>query len=125
LLEFRPQQISRSTMEEPSWLNDFSDYNEIDFWRRNLNVQSDLVVELGGVNRLINVLDDSLNKQIEINSEVMKEQDERLFKTIIFEGLGNIIRQRINKAQEWIDKINNVLEQQENNSNLKLNIEWK
>jgi len=126
LLDYRPRQMNRNTIEEPEWLNDFGDQNEaIDFWRRSLNHQFDIVVELSGMDESITILDERLNTQIQINQEAMTTQEEQLFKTIIFEGLGNIIRQRINKAQLWVDKINKVLKLQENNSNLKLNIEWK
>ncbi|AKP67413.1 TIGR02680 family protein [Companilactobacillus ginsenosidimutans] len=126
LLDFGPKQRSRSTLTEPDWINDFSDYQaEIDNWRRDLNIQQEVLVELSGVDSSVTQLDEKLKQQISINQEAMTQGEEELFRTIIFDSLGKIIRQRINKAQDWVDKINLVLRQQENNSNLKLNIKWE
>lgn len=126
LLEFRPRKIVRNTLEEPDWIKKNSNNKgNIDFWKLYLNHHQDVVVDLSGIEAPITKLDQRFKEQIQINLEAMTQGEEELFRVIIFDTLGKIIRQRINKAQDWVSDINKVLAQQDNNSNLKISIKWE
>lgn len=126
LLSFRPRQKARDTLDTPDWIKNFSkNKGDIDFWKLYLNHHQEVLVELSGIDELITKLDYQLREQIQVNHEAMTEAEENLFRTIIFDSLGEVIRQNINKAQDWIVDMNQILSQQENNSNLKLSIKWE
>lgn len=57
--------------------------------------------------------------------ELLKKDDERLFKKIILESVGNVLRIRIEQAQLWVAKMNGLLQGQKNSSGLSLSIGWK
>ncbi|WP_338213958.1 TIGR02680 family protein [Companilactobacillus muriivasis] len=126
LLSFRPRQKARDTLDAPDWIKNFpKNKGDIDFWKLYLNHHQEVLVELSGVDELITKLDNQLKEQIQVNREAMTEAEEELFRAIIFDSLGEVIRQNINKAQDWIVDMNQILSRQENNSNLKLSIKWE
>lgn len=57
--------------------------------------------------------------------DLLKQEDEELFKKIIMDSVGNILRQRIANAQTWVEKMNQLLINQKNSSGLSLSIHWK
>lgn len=126
LQDYRPALVNRPLVaDEPEWLADDAEHADaLDRWREHLNQQMVVQVQLGGINRPLGELNTLLQRQVEDNSAVIDAQEELLFKDIIFEGLGGIIRQRINRAQSWVDQMNTVMRQQENNSGLKLSVKW-
>jgi uncharacterized protein (TIGR02680 family) len=125
LREYNPKLNSRTTLKIPEWISALKDHqSQVDVWKMNLNTHVEATVELRGSDESVNKLDTELTQQIEINKEAMSQNEEELFRVIIFDSLGNIIRNRINKARDWVDKTNSVLQRQENNSNLKLSIKW-
>ncbi|CAJ1200227.1 Chromosome partition protein Smc [Companilactobacillus paralimentarius] len=126
LLNFRPRQKARDTLDVPDWIKNFpKNRGDIDFWKLYLNHHQEVLVELSGIDELITKLDHQLKEQMQVNLEAMTEAEEKLFREIIFDSLGEVIRQNINKAQDWIVDMNQILSQQENNSNLKLSIKWE
>ena len=57
--------------------------------------------------------------------DLLKKDDEKLFKTIILESVGNILRVRIQQAMQWVEQINQLLQLQKNSAGLSLSILWK
>lgn len=57
--------------------------------------------------------------------DLLQKDDEKLFKRVILESVGNILRVRINQSMEWIEKMNRLLQEQKNSSGLSLSIHWK
>lgn len=57
--------------------------------------------------------------------ELLKADDERLFKKVILESVGKVLRVRIQQAQQWVAQMNGLLQEQKNSSGLSLSIGWK
>lgn len=57
--------------------------------------------------------------------DLLKKDEEQLFKHFILESVGNILRIRIQKAMEWVEKMNQLLKEQKNSQGLNLSIKWK
>lgn len=57
--------------------------------------------------------------------DLLKKDDEELFKSIILESVGNILRARIQQAMAWVEQMNQLLQSQKNSSGLSLSIQWK
>lgn len=119
LQSYQPQLINKSvielTEEEEQRLGDFATYNNYK--------QPEFVVE--GQRKTIFDLLDQLTQQKITLQDLSKKDDEELFKTIILESVGNILRVRIQQAMQWVEKMNQLLQQQKNTSGLSLSIQWK
>ncbi len=57
--------------------------------------------------------------------ELLKHDEEELFKHFILESVGNILRSRIQQGMKWVESMNQLLKDQENSSGLNLSIRWK
>ncbi|MDT2830247.1 TIGR02680 family protein [Vagococcus carniphilus] len=57
--------------------------------------------------------------------DLLKKDEEQLFKHFILESVGNILRIRIQKAMERVEKMNQLLKEQKNSQGLNLSIKWK
>ncbi|WP_223156116.1 TIGR02680 family protein [Desemzia incerta] len=119
LQNYQPQLINIAVVElseeDEQKLGDFASYNNYK--------QPKFTSE--GQSRLIFDLLEQLKGQKLTLQDLLKEDDEKLFKTIILESVGNILRSRINQGMKWIDKMNDLLQAQKNSSGLTLSIQWK
>jgi len=66
-----------------------------------------------------------LNEQQLTLKELLKKDDEQLFKRVILESVGTILRKKIEMAMTWVQQMNQLLLDQENSSGLTLSIKWK
>lgn len=75
----------------------------------------------------VNVMDLStqLKEQQITLKELLKKDDERLFKRVILESVGTILRRKIETAMIWVKQMNELLQGQKNSSGLSLSIVWK
>lgn len=96
-------------------LGDFSQYNHSKQPHFKINGQSKTVFELL----------EQLTEQRMTLQDLLKKEDEQLFKTIILESVGNILRARIQQAMQWVEQMNHLLQLQKNSSGLSLSIQWK
>ncbi|GAA4062463.1 TIGR02680 family protein [Amphibacillus indicireducens] len=96
-------------------LGDFSQYNHSKQPHFKVNGESKTVFEL----------QDQLTDQRMTLQDLLKKEDEQLFKTIILESVGNILRARIQQAMQWVEQMNRLLQLQKNSSGLSLSIQWK
>lgn len=101
--------------EEEQQLGDFSNYNHYSVPRFTIDGQKQTVFELV----------DTLEQQKLILQDLLSKEDEQLFKTIILESVGNILRSRIAQSAQWVDQMNQILKAQKNSSGLSLSIRWK
>lgn len=66
-----------------------------------------------------------LKHQIEDMEAALREEDEKLYKEIIMDKIGERIRELIGKAISWKDTINKLMSERQTSSGLQLSIEWK
>lgn len=119
LQNYQPQLINIAVVE----LSEEDEKNLGDFASYNNYKQPKFTSE--GQSRLIFDLLEQLKSQKLTLQDLLKEDDEKLFKTIILESVGNILRSRINQGMKWVDKMNHLLQAQKNSSGLTLSIQWK
>lgn len=96
-------------------LGDFSQYNHYKQPKFKINGESKTVFELL----------EQLTEQRMTLQDLLKKDDEKLFKTIILESVGKILRVRIQQAMQWVEQMNHLLQLQKNSSGLSLSIQWK
>lgn len=66
-----------------------------------------------------------LENQIAIVKNTLKEDDEKLFKQIIFDSVGKVLRALIERAFIWVEEIDQLLKSRKNSQGLKLSLRLK
>lgn len=119
LQNYQPQLLNANGIElseeEELRLGDFGNYN---------NYKLPVFVVDGQRQTTFDLLE-RLTEQTMMLQDLLKKDDEQLFKTIILESVGTILRSRINQAMAWVDQMNQLLQSQKNSSGLSLSIQWK
>jgi hypothetical protein len=65
-----------------------------------------------------------VNDQL-IQQNRLNQQDEALYKEILFNSVGNKLRSRITRAEKWTEKMREIMEESDSSSGLKFSIKWK
>lgn len=68
---------------------------------------------------------DRIDKDIELQKIILSDKDRELYEEIIMNSVGRIIRNRINRAEQWVKKINRLMQQRNTSSGLTFSIRWK
>ena len=109
------QAVVELTEEEELQLGDFGSYN---------NYKHPVFTAEGQRQTTFSLLE-RLTEQKLILQDLLKKDDEKLFKTIILESVGNILRSKIKQAMQWVEQIDQLLQSRQNSSGLKLSLQWK
>ncbi|MGK0606155.1 TIGR02680 family protein [Enterococcus gilvus] len=122
LLEYRPViRVEQSILEgeRPS-------SNEAEYWRM-MNNQKVVYLDIDGQFEDPFTVEDKIESQIEVTRLYLSQEDEQLFRQIIFDSVGRVLRQSIEKAQKWVTQMDRLLKDQgtENSSGLTLSLKWK
>lgn len=56
---------------------------------------------------------------------MLNDQDRQLYEEILFHSIGRKLRSRINRAQQWTEKMNKLMENSDSSSGLTFSIQWK
>ncbi|HDR8321807.1 TPA: TIGR02680 family protein [Bacillus cereus] len=67
----------------------------------------------------------ALKKGLEEQKEWLNEQDRQLYEDIIVNTVGIILRNRIQRAQNWVKQMDKVMAERDNSSGLTFSIAWK
>lgn len=126
LLEYRPKIEGVKTLEAPTWFEPFLETHtaDIQLWYQ-MNNQKVIQVDSEGAWRSIYDLEASIQSQVEELDLLIQKKDEELFEEIIFNSVGSVIRQLIEKAQKWANNMNQIFKEQKNSSSLSLSIKWQ
>lgn len=119
LQNYQPRLLNQTgielTEEEELQLGDFGNYN---------NYKHPAFTVEGQGQTTFSLLE-QLTEQKLILQDLLKKDDEKLFKTIILESVGNILRAKIKQAMQWVEQIDQLLQSRQNSSGLKLSLQWK
>lgn len=119
LMNYNPKLLNLSridlTHEEEDQLGELISYNQYKFPDFSIGEESYDTFEL---------LNHLKNQQL-ILKDLLKTEEEDLFKTFILDSVGNILRARINQGMKWVEDMNGLLKDQKNSSGLSLSIQWK
>ncbi|MFD1032768.1 TIGR02680 family protein [Metaplanococcus flavidus] len=67
---------------------------------------------------------ETANEQF-IQENRLNEQDEELYKEILYNSVGNKLRSRIGRAEKWTEKMKALMESRDSSSGLKFSIKWQ
>jgi uncharacterized protein (TIGR02680 family) len=65
-----------------------------------------------------------LDELIDEQSGLLDEKDRELFEEIILRSVGKTIRQRIQRAEQWVGEMNRLMSERDTSSGLKLQLDW-
>ena len=68
---------------------------------------------------------EQMNKDIELQEMILSDKDRELYEEIIMNTVGTIIRRRINRAEQWVKKIDELMGQRDTSSGLTFSLRWK
>lgn len=68
---------------------------------------------------------ETLGEELETKQSLLDEQDRQLYEDIILKSVGSILRARINRANEWIGKMDKLMAGRNSSSGLTFSIAWK
>lgn len=60
-----------------------------------------------------------------IQQNRLNKQDKELYEEILFNSVGNKLRSRIRRAEQWTDKMKALMESRDSSSGLKFSIKWQ
>lgn len=66
-----------------------------------------------------------LDDDIELQVIILSEKDRELYEEIIMNSVGRIIRGRINRAEQWVKQIDELMSQRDSSSGLTFSLRWK
>ncbi|MFD1362161.1 TIGR02680 family protein [Lentibacillus salinarum] len=70
-----------------------------------------------------------IKEQVEADRErqqtMLDDQDRKLYEEILFDSVGKKLRSRINRAQDWTEKMNKLMAGSDSSSGLSFSIKWK
>ena len=66
-----------------------------------------------------------LKEHLEEQKNLLSEQDKKIYKEIIMNSIGKTISEKIYAAEDWIRKMNALMQQSDTSSALRFHLDWK
>lgn len=66
-----------------------------------------------------------LKEHLEEQKNLLSEQDKKIYKEIIMNSIGKTISEKIYAAEDWIRKMNAMMQQSDTSSALRFHLDWK
>ncbi|ESU33507.1 hypothetical protein G3A_06195 [Bacillus sp. 17376] len=126
LTEYRMFEYPEDT-EIPSWFNDnLAEKYEpfMNEWNQ-LKGRRLIQMEYRGQRVSPYYVSSELKKELEEQQGWLDEQDRRLYEDIILNSVGIILRNRIQRAQQWVKEMDKIMADRDNSSGLIFSIAWK
>lgn len=67
----------------------------------------------------------SLRRDVLEQEQLLEAKDRQLYEEIILHSVGDMIRRRINRAEQWVQKISRLMEQRDTSSGLTFSLVWQ
>lgn len=84
-----------------------------------------ITAKLDGQQVSIYQLVEWLAKEIELYQQLLQETDRRLFEEIIMQTVGQKIRAKIYRAEQWVKNINKLMSKRDTSSGLTFYLQWR
>jgi len=85
----------------------------------------DLMARVNGRDVNFQVLQEFIEQSVEENEKLLKESDRQLFEDILANTVGKKIRAKIYHGNEWVKKMNGLMESMNTSSGLSFSLSWK
>jgi uncharacterized protein (TIGR02680 family) len=126
LREYRLNSFS-APFQAPAWMSDITvDEQQIhvENWTQKMSRQ---IIELNYLGKQMNPY--LFQQQIELErarqESFLNEQDRALYEEILFNTVGQKLRAKIRRAEQWVEKMKKLMESRDTSSGLSFSIRWK
>lgn len=125
LMEYTPSWFEKETQV------DVIEHDNIDAYRLEIekldNSLRRVYISMGLDGKAVSPIDlkSYINEEVEAISLIITKDNEQLFKDIIFNNVGERIRDLIMNAHQWKDGINSLMRDRVTSSAINLRLEWK
>ena len=126
LIEYRMTDIPAELPPFP-WMD--GDYPEeqqavIKFWKEK-SIRRIIQLDYFGKQVSPYYVKEMIENELERQKSIWNEQDEKLYKEILYGSIGNKLRVRIQRAQEWTKKMDHLMQSRDSSSGISFSIRWK
>ncbi|WP_085992267.1 TIGR02680 family protein [Oceanobacillus senegalensis] len=126
LMEHRPN-LYDAPFQTPEWIKEVVEEEQtphIEQWKQKMRRQ---LIELNYLGKQVNPY--TVGQQIELQhaqqESFLNEQDQALYEEILFNSVGQKLRARIRRAEQWVTKMKHLMETRNTSSGLTFSIKWK
>lgn len=125
LMEYRLTQESILEVTEIPFIEDnqLMNFKSDDLRHKSRRVQ--LLMEYNGKRVSPYFVFGQISKDIELQQMLLNERDRELYEEIIMNSVGRIIRGKISRAERWVKKISELMEERDTSSGLTFSLRWK
>lgn len=67
---------------------------------------------------------DKLGQEIELQRVVLTTEDRKIFEEVILQSVGRVIKHRIARAEKWVERMNELMQQRNSSSGLTFSLKW-
>lgn len=96
----------------------------VDQWK-DLSTRNVIEFDQRGVKISPEVLYDSVSRELSIQETRIDEMDKQLYEEILLNSVGQKLRGRIRRAEQWTEKMKQIMESRDSSSGLKFSIRWR
>ncbi|SHG51376.1 TIGR02680 family protein [Ornithinibacillus halophilus] len=126
LMEYRANTFN-APLTIPAWMNETTEADHIphiEQWKQKMTRQ---LIELNYQGKQVNPY--TVQQQIEFEQarqeSFLDDQDQALYEEILFNSVGQKLRARIRRAEQWVEKMKKLMETRDTSSGLSFSIKWK
>ncbi|UFU00259.1 TIGR02680 family protein [Radiobacillus kanasensis] len=126
LMEYRATSFN-APFTSPTWMNEVVEEEQkphIEKWKQKMSRQ---LIELNYQGKQVSPY--TVQQQIDLEQarqeSFLDEQDQALYEEILFNSVGQKLRARIRRAEQWVGKMKSLMESRDTSSGLSFSIKWK
>lgn len=126
LMEYRMTSYDQYT-EPFDWMKSVSDEQELLFINHWKRVATRRIIELDYQGKLVNTyaVQSLIEEDYARQENRLNEQDKQLYEEILFNSVGQKLRARIRRAEQWVKQMKQLMENRNTSSGLTFSIKWK
>ncbi len=126
LTEYRMFDYTES-MDEPDWFREGLDDHFQPFINEWHQLKSRRLIQLDYHGQRVSpdYVAKALQAELADQRSWLDEQDRQLYEDIIVNSVGRILRNRIQRAQQWVKEMDKIMSERDNSSGLIFSIAWK
>lgn len=126
LIEYVPKSIYLLETNENSYLNFTNDETKKDVINEILNnaKRKSLEFNFAGTNINLLELSNRIDASIKNYAILIKDNEKILFKNLLSNNVGSAIRKKIERSEDWIEDVRNLMESMNTTSGLSFSLKW-
>ncbi|MGM8216461.1 TIGR02680 family protein [Bacillaceae bacterium W0354] len=126
LMEYRMSSFDAS-VKLPEWMNGIDEEDQLPLIENWKQKASRRIIELDYQGKQVNPY--TVQRQFELEQvrqeSFLDDQDKKLYEEILFNSVGQKLRARIRRAENWVKQMKGLMENRDTSSGLSFSIKWK